>query len=623
MSETRGLRSVAARVSERTAARKSFARTLLALGLVAGPAHAAAQAVSARAYLSGDPVGVGQQFVLNVEISGAQRLDRDPEIPDLTAFSVYLGSGSSSSVRMSGGRTSVSLTFQYRFQATRTGTFAIDPIQVRAGGDTFATEPLALTVSDAPTPSTPSDGPDAHDRGIAPEDLFVEALPSRLRVYENQPVVVDYRIFTRVDVSSYSVTRLPSTTGFWVEEYPSVDNPEVGQTVRDGVQYATATVRKAALFPTGSGTRTLEPLGIEAQVRARRTAFDPFEGFFGRGSLLNSNIPTAAASRPVEIEVLPLPEGRPDNFTGFVGELEVRANLDRDSVQVGDAVTLAVAVSGSGNLRMLAEPEVGAPPGFETFPPESSERIDRTDAGVSGTRTFEYVLVPRAPGTGTIPPVELPYFDPERKRYEVAASEALAVEVGGAATDGPLGTSRVRAGVEELRTDIRFIQLGSPALAPANRTLFAHPLFWTVLLLPLAALGGAAGVRRHRDRLRGDVAYARSRRAAKVAGKRLTKARGLADGENVRVFYAEAGHALEGFLADKLNIAAAGMIRDEVRDRLRARGVAAEAAEPYLECLEECDRQRFAPPTESPERRARFLERVESAMAAMVEHLAR
>ncbi len=597
---------------------------LIALGLAVAPVDAAAQDVSARAYLTSNEVGVGQQFVVNLEVSGAQQVDGDPELPDLTAFSVYLGSGSSSSIQMSGGRTSVTLTIQYRFQATRAGTFTIDPIDVQAGGGAFTTEPLTLTVSDAPVPQGPSGGPGARESGIGPEDLFVEAAPSRLQVYENQPVVVDYRIFTRVDVSSYSITQLPPATGFWVEEYPPVREPLISQTVRDGMQYTTATIRKVALFPTGSGTRTLEPLGIEAQVRVRRrSAFDPFEDFFGRGSLLNSTISTAAASRPLEIEVLPLPGGRPDDFTGFVGDLDVTTTLDRDSVQVSDAVTLTVVVAGRGNLRMLAEPEVEIPPGFEAFPPEVTERVDRNDAGVSGTRTYEYVLVPRVPGVGAIPAVELAYFDPESGTYEVAASGALAVEVTGVAVEGTLGTGRVRAGVEELRTDIRFIQLGSPALVLANRPLFAHPLFWIVLLVPLAAVGGAAGVRRHRDRLHGDVAYARSRRASKVARKRLAEARKLADGDNVRAFYAEAGHALEGFLADKLNIAAAGMIRDEVRDQLCAMGIATEAAEPYLECLEECDRQRFAPPTASPGERSRFLGQVESAMAAMAEHLAR
>ncbi len=587
------------------------------------PEGAAAQEVSARAYLNAGQVGVGQQFVLNLEVSGAQAVDQDPELPDLTGFSVYLGSGSSSSVRMSGGRTSVTLTLQYRFQATRAGTFTIDPIEVRAGGSSFVTDPLTLTISDAPVSRGSPGDPVAGNRGIAPEDLFIEAAPSRLRVYENQPVVVDYRIFTRLNVSSYSITQLPSATGFWVEEYPPADNPVIEQTVRDGMQYTTATIRKVALFPTGPGTRTLEPLGIEAQVRVRRAAFDPFEDFFGRGSLLNSTIPTAAASRPLEIEVLPLPDGRPDDFTGFVGDLDVTATLDRDSVRVSDAVTLTVVVSGRGNLRMLAAPDVEIPPGFEAFPPEVRETVARTDAGVSGTRTYEYVLVPRAPGVGAIPSVELAYFDPERGTYEVAASEALAVAVTGVAADGPPGMGRVRAGVEELRTDIRFIQLGPPALVPENRTLFGHALFWVVLLAPVAVVGGAAGVRRHRDRLRGDVAYARSRRAAKVARRRLAKAGVLAEGGDARAFFAEAGHALDGFLADKLNIAAAGMIRDEVRRRLAAMGVATDVAESCLECLEECDRQRFAPATASPDERARFLGRVEAAMAALVEHLAR
>ena len=613
--------------SGRVAGRRYFA--LLAAGVFAVaaaaaiPAGVAAQEVSARAYLSTNQVGVGQQFVVNLEVSGTQQVDQDPELPDLTAFSVYLGSGSSTQMQMSGGRTSVTLTIQYRFQATRAGTFTIDPIAVRAGARAFATDPLILTVSDAPVPRGPSGGPGAREPGIGPDELFVEAVPSRVRVYENQPVVVDYRIFTRVNVSSYSITQLPPATGFWVEEYPPVREPVVGQTIRDGQQYTTATIRKVALFPTGSGTRTLEPLGIEAQVRVRRAAFDPFEDFFGRGSLLNSTISTAAASRPVEIEVLPLPGERPAGFTGFVGDLDVSATLDRDSVQVSDAVTLTVTVSGSGNLRMLAQPEVVVPPGFEAFPPEVDERIDRTDAGVSGRRTYEYVLVPRVPGVGAIPPIELAYFDPEAETYEVAASGALAVEVTGVAADGPLGTGRTRAGVEELRTDIRFIRIGTPALVRANRSLYAHPLVWFILLAPLAAMGGAAGVRRHRDRLHGDVAYARSRRAAKVARKRLAEARKLAEGEDVRAFYAEAGHALEGFLADKLNIAAAGMIRDEVRERLGSLGIDAEAADPYLECLEACDRQRFAPPTAAREERARFLGQVESAMADMAEQLAR
>ena len=595
----------------------------LALTL-AMPAEATARQASARAFLSRSEVGVGQQFVLNVEVSGTQQIDRDPDLPDLTAFSVYLGSGTSTSLQTVSGRTSVAVTVQYRFQATREGTFRIEPVTVHAGGNTYSTEPVSLTVSSSPSPSATQPETAAREPEVGRDDLFVNAEPSTRRVYENEPIIVEYRIYTRVNVSSYSVTQLPAASGFWVEEFPMPQQPQVEHVVRNGQQYTTATIRKVALFPTGPGARTLEPLGIEAQVRVRRPSFDPFEDFFGRSSLLGSTVPTATASRPIEVEVLPLPaEGRPPSFTGFVGGLEIAAALDRDSVAANEAVTLTLAVSGTGNLRTLPEPTLEIPPGFEAFPPEVSERIDRTDRGVSGSRRYEYVLIPRVPGISTVPPVELGYFDPDREEYAVTATELLTVEVTGTAAEGSLGVGRARRGVEELRTDIRFIHIGNPRLARANRSLFAHPVFWLTLLLPLAAIGGAAGVRSHRDRLRGDVAYARARRATRVAGKRLSRARSLVDGEDAREFYAETGRALEGFLADKLNIAAAGMIRGEVRDRLRAMGIGAETAFEYLGCLEECDRQRFAPPGSTAAERRSFLGRVESAMSDMGQGLAR
>ena len=612
---------------ERTSPRSAW-RLAACLGLslaltLAMPAEAMARQASARAFLSRGEVGVGQQFVLNVEVSGTQQIDRDPDLPDLTAFSVYLGSGTSTSLQTVSGRTSVAVTVQYRFQATREGTFPIAPVTVHAGGNTYTTEAVSLTVSGSATPSGTRQGTATGEPEVGRDDLFVSAEPSTRRVYENQPIIVEYRIYTRVNVSSYSVTQLPAASGFWVEEFPLPQQPQVEHVVRNGQQYTTATIRKVALFPTGPGTRTLEPLGIEAQVRVRRPSFDPFEDFFGRSSLLGSTVPTATASQSIEVEVLPLPtEGRPPTFSGFVGGLEVAAALDRDSVAANEAVTLSVAVSGTGNLRTLPEPEIDIPPGFEAFPPEVSERIDRTDRGVSGSRRYEYVLIPRVPGISTIAPLEIGYFDPDREEYVVVATDPLTVEVTGTTEEGPVGAGRARRGVEELRTDIRFIHIGNPRLTRANRSLLAHPVFWLTLLLPLVAIGGAASVRSHRDRLRGDVAYARARRASRVAKKRLGRAGALADGDDAREFYAETGRALEGFLADKLNIAAAGMIRGEVRDRLRAMGIDTETALEYLGCLEECDRQRFAPPGSTVEERRTFLGRVESAMSDMGQRLA-
>jgi hypothetical protein len=506
-----------------------------------------AQDMGVRAFLSLPEVGLNRQFVLNVEVTGTQQIESGPNVPDLSDFSTYLGSGTSTSMQIVNGRTTVSVTVQYRFQATKLGTFEIGSVIVGVGGKNLRTEPVTLTVTTGPSPS-PGGRPGGDVREIAAEDLFVTATPSKRRVYVNEPVIVEYRIFTQVNVDSYSITQRPRRPGFWVEELESSQRPRVEQVVRDGKQYASAVIGRSALFPTSPGSKTIEPLSIQAQVRASRRSSDLFDDIFSR-NLLSSRVPVVIATEPVEIEVVPLPdEGRPASFTGLVGDLDLSASLDKTQATTNEALTYRLQISGEGNLRTLPEPDIAFPNDFEVYPPELSESIDRSGGRVSGSRIYEYVLIPRSPGTRTIPSVEYGYFD------------------------GPIIGGRGRGAITTLREDIRFIRVAAPKFVRQDQSLMSTPGFWVVLLVPLVALSGAVGVRRHRDRLSGDVAYARGRRASRVAKQ-----------------------PLQGFLGDKLNIAEAGMIRDIVGADLVRRGVPNEVIEACYGCLDSCDRQRFAP----------------------------
>ena len=589
----------------------------LLVGTVA-PAHAAAQEVTARAFLTPATVGLNRQFVLNVEVTGTQRTDTDPELPVMGSFARYLGASSSTNMQMINGVTTVSLIVQYRYQAVEEGTFDIGPVTVRAGGRVLGTEPVTLTVSATPPPPGAAPPPD-DPSGVSPEDLFVVAEVSKRRVYENEPVVVQYRLFTRVNVSSYSITQTAGNEGFWVEDVPQTQSPQVEHVVRDGVQYATAVLRHTVLFPTGPGTRTVEPLSVEARVRVRRQSRDPFDDFFNRSSLFGSLVPTVVASDPVVIEVLPLPQaGRPESFSGLVGRLDVTASIDRADVETNEAVTLSVTVSGEGNLRALAAPTIDFSRDFEVFPPEVSESIDRSGTRISGTKTYDYVLIPRTPGEKTIPSIEMGYFNAGSGRYATAATRPLALEVTG---DAVVIAAGVRTGVETLREDIRFIQIAPARFAVADSSIFDSPGFWMVTLLPLVAMIGALGIRWHQDRLEGDVAYARGRRASRVARRRLGRAQSAMSGDDARGFYVEVERALRGFLADKLNVAEAGFMSDSAESELRERGVSPDAVEEYLECLGACDRARFAPPGSGDEERAAFFERAARAMTAVQEGL--
>jgi len=584
-----------------------------------------ADAQSVRAFLSQPQVAVGRQFVLNVEVTGVQQFDEDPAVPDLSAFATFLGSGTSTSMQIANGRTAMSLTIQYRYQATAEGTFEIGPVAVRAAGQSLATEPVSITVSNAP-PASGSGRP--ADGGISPDDLFLTATPSATRVYVNQAVVVEYRIFTRVDVEGYDITRQPSTTGFWVEELGGPTG-QVEQVVRDGVAYASAVVRRVALYPTGAGTRTLEPLTVETQVRVQqrgRSVFgdpfgDPFGGVFG-GGLFGRRVPVVVGSEPVAIEVVPLPQDAPASFSGLVGALDVSASIDRTTAEINDALTYRLSVSGTGNIRTLPELELAFPSSLEVYPPEITEQIDPTPEGIRGSKTFEYVLVPRSPGTVTLPQVELSYLDADTGQYAAAATDVITLSITGDPTQVPAGPAgRLRTGIDLERQDIRFIRIASPTFHSIGGSLFGSLWFWTLALLPLMALGGAVAFRRHEDRLQGDVGYARRRRASRVAKQRLSRAESLQSPEQHREFYAEVGRALQGFLGDKLNIAEAGMLRDEVRTRLDARGVDQGLVERYLGCLEDCDRQRFAPTSPDRSAMAEFLSRAGQAMTELDEAL--
>lgn len=606
------------------------ARGSVLLLLLAGlPASTAAQEVDVRAYLDRNEVAVDRQFTLNVEVSGANGADEDPRLPDLSGFAAYLGVGTQTSMQFVNGRSSTSVTYQYRFRAVAEGTHTIGPVRVRAGGEDHATNPLAVRVR--PAGSAPARrAPDRSRTGvdIGPEDLFVEASVSTREPWANEPVLVEYRLFTRVDVESYGIARAPGTTGFWVEEIALPRAPRVEQVVRGGVQYATTVVRRAALFPTGAGPRTIDPLALEAQVRVRSSRFfsDPF-GFgdpFG-GGLFGRSVAVPVDSEAIDIEARPLPAaGRPDAFTGLVGRLEVTASLDTTAAATNEALSFRLDVRGAGNLRMLPDPEVAFPPDFDVYPPEVSDDIDAGASVVSGARSYEYVLVPRAPGPHVIPPVELAYFDPSAGRYAVAASDPLTVEVtGDVAAGGPVLLGGGGARLEAVRQDIRFIRVATSSFVSTDRQLFRSGVFWTVVLVPLFGLAGALAVRRHRERLEGNVAYARRRRASRLARSRLASARGLRAPEQHQAFVAGISQALLGFLGDSLNVAEAGLVRDDIRRELGALGVAGEVVERYLACLDKCDQQRFAPPASGDDdgEAEALLEEAEQAMTALGEAL--
>ncbi len=607
--------------------RRSFRQSLFLLAAwfaLSGPA--AAQDPAVRAYVDRTELAVGEAFTLSVEISGTA--SGEPKLPPMDDFGSFLGSGSSQQIQFINGQMSATRTITYTFQATRAGKFTIGPVSVNLDGKVQKTDPITIEIG-----SSPSAGRNAPNRSPRPSvdepdlpegALFVRALPSARQVYLNQPVVISYKIYTRLDLSSYGVSKQPAAGGFWVEDYPIGNRPQTSVEVINGKRYVVAVIKKLALYPTTSGKKTVSPLELQCEVTLPRRRGSLLDDFFGspfRG--FGEPVTKLISSDEVEINVLPLPEeGKPRGFDGAVGTFSVDLTADKDEVSVNDAATLRLTVSGEGNFPTMGTPELTLPSTFETYPPKIEEKIDKASAGLRGSKTYEYVVIPRSAGAETIGPFDLAYFDPQSKSYKTARSDAVTLHVSGSGNSGDEMSAPVaKQELKLLGQDIRFIKTNSAGFRKIGAGRISSTTLWVAGLLPLLALAAAFSYRKRLDRVRGDIAYARDRRAFRLARKRLAKARALLDPSTQSEFFAEAGKALHGFLADKLNIAEAGLISDQVGALLAEKGVPEEVTEAYFDCMHTCDLQRFAPSQATKAQMMEFLERAERAMGKLGEAL--
>ncbi len=606
-------------------------RPQTALGITVGlmlsftSAVCTAEDITVKAHVDKTVVGLNQQFTLMVELSGKDiNSASNPQLPKMDNFAAYLGSGTSQNIQFINGKMSVSKTINYYFQATAVGKFQIGPVIVKAGGKEFRTEPISIDIQKTSAQAAPSRQPGTpQDTGPAEDDLFVRALADRRQVYQNEPVTITYKVYTRVNVTSFGFSRLPSTAGFWVEDFPMDGNPTTSTEVLEGKQYTVATIKKMAVFPMTPGKKTIDPMTIECEVRTRRRTRDLFNDFFS--DPFGRSVRKSVQSNALTIDVRPMPEeGKPADFSGVVGRFKLNGSVDKTRVKTNEAISYKITVEGQGNIRTLPEPDVSFPPDFEVYPPKSSESINRRGSVISGKKTYEYVLVPRMPGQRRIKPVQLSVFNPASKAYETLRTDETVIEVAKGDDTfiaAPSGLSKEE--VRLLGQDIRFIKTAMPSFRRIGGGVFQNVLLWMFFTMPLLLAGGAVAYGRHLDRLHGDEAYARNRRAGHAAKKRLSVAKSFLNTQTQKEFYSEVGKALTGYVADKLNVSEAGIMTEDIRCTLQKRGVEKGVVEDYFACLNECDYRRFAPSDATDAEMKAFLQKAETAMVALHQNISR
>lgn len=559
--------------------------------------------ISITASVDKNPVGIDEQFTYQVEVSGSIQNLPDVQLPDFKDIAILGGPNVSSSFQLNNFNMKASKTYYVVLMGKETGTFRIGAATVKYKGKTYRSNTVEVTIEKqagagkaAPRSSAQPDHQAQFSDKELSKNVFLKVFPSRRSAYVNQEITLRYKIYFRTNISNPEAVKIPEAVGCWVEEYPIRKRPRVyTETVR-GVQYNVAEIKKMAVFPSRPGKITISPLELMVETVVRSSSRDPFDFFndpFGRV------VKARVRSDPVEINALSLPSrGKPDNFSGLVGDFRIHSSIDKESVQTNEAVSLFVKISGEGTLKFLNQLPVQFPPDFEVYDPKINESVNKSGGAITMNKEFEYVFIPRVPGEFRIKPFTVSYFNPEDKKYHDLRTPGYDVKVRRGkeiAASAGSGTALSKEEVKLLGSDIRFIKEDISGFHSIDTLPYERWWFYALLTLPVVFLGIAWMYRNHSEKMSTNVQYARSRKARKQAQQRLKEANSYLKQGRIADFYSAISRGLVGYLADKTNQSAAGLVRDNVVELLQQHRVGEEMQSEFLKCLDEADFRRFAP----------------------------
>lgn len=549
---------------------------------------------------------VGQRIRVSYVLN-TQDVD-DIKVEDFPGFEVLYGpsTSSQSSFSMVNGKTtqSSSMTFTYTLLAQKEGTFKLPAATVISNGKSIRSQTATIQVYPASNPSqgggasaqgsqpNNSQHQQSSQRGVSNSDIFITVSANKTQVYEQEAVLLTYKLYTLVNVRQLS-GEMPELDGFHCQELDSKAQMTLKHERRDGRNYGTAVWRQYVLFPQKSGKLVIPSVSFDAEVEVINKSADPFDIFFSGGSLAQLVRKTIKTPELV-LNVSPLPEPRPVNFSGAVGQFSISASLTPEQVNANDAASLRMVVSGHGNMKLMKAPKVEFPKDFEVYTPKQNDKTSITSSGAKGNVIYDYVIVPRHGGKFDIDPVEFTYFDPDAKQYKTLKTDPFAISVA-KGKGGSRMTAPDKEDLKVLSNDIHYIKQTEADIVPHADNYFATWRYFGNLLALSAVFALVLAVFRRQAKANADIARRRTKRASKAATKRLKQASKLLKSKDSNAFYDETLRALMGYAADKLNLPVAELNKDNVAAGLTQRGVDEASVQQYMAVLSDCEFARFAP----------------------------
>lgn len=555
-------------------------------------------------------VSVGEQFQVSYELNGD---GNDFRSPNFTNFEVIGGpfSSTSSSVQIINGsvtRTNTQ-TYSFHLRAIKEGSFTIPQASITVNKKRITSEPCDINViasSNGNNNRTGVNNTDTYSQTHNnSREVFMEAVPNKRKVYIGEQIMLTYRLFYNTPISQLSVSKSPSYSGFWTKDVTNNNGTlQESSIMKDGKQYNVATIQEIVLFPQKSGTLTIDPLDITClaqikQQRNRSQTYDPFEDFFGDVfGTTYTNVKKDIKSQPITIEVLPLPTAnKPQSFNGAVGQFTFTSKIDKNELNVNEAFTLTLTVSGKGNIELLELPKPIFPPDFEVYDPKITSSVKDNALGISGSKRAEYIVIPRVPGDFTLDEIEFSYFNTSLERYETIKSDALHIMV--SKGEGNSGSNVIytlgQADIKYLGNDIRHINDSSNKLNITGTSFYMSTPYIMILCVMAAMFLTALIIFKIKIKHNKNQVLTRNKQATKVANKRLKNAYLYLKNNDQNKFYEELSQALWGYISDKLNIVRSQLSIDTVKEMMLSKNVDESIVDEFIELLNNCEFARFAP----------------------------
>lgn len=572
-------------------------------------------------------VRAGQQFNISWSVNSG---GGEFSAPAFEGFYKLMGpqTSYSSSTQIINGKMTrqTSYTYVYYLQSINEGKYVIPPASFTIKNKTYTSDSLYIEVigsaSQGQNTTTADNSTDGESNsGSARGDVFVNLTLNRKEIYLGEHVVATVKIYTKVNLSGINEIKYPSFNGFLKSDIETPPLTSLRQENVNGTIYGTGVVQQFLLYPQITGEINIDPVQISVLIQQKSNQSDPFFGDFFTSY---QTIPKAVVSQAVKINVKPLPGVQPDDFSGVVGKLNLKAEMNQDTVDVNDAINFKITISGSGNLKVAGAPVLKLSPDIEVYDPKVSDNVKNGVNGSTGQKSFEYLLIPRHYGDFTIPSVTYSYFNTSLGRYEELKSQEFhfyarkgSEQNAGITVYG--GVSK--EDVKYLGRDIRFIKSAPGKLKRTGNIIISKRAFYSAYASALFVFLVILFARREHVRRNSDLSLVRNRKAGKVAVKRLRSAATCLKNDDIDKFYEEILKSIWGYLSDKLNIPVSDLSRNRALASLAERGIDEESLKSLTEILDTCEYARFAPSSSGSEATSiyegasRFIKTIENSIS--------